>query len=51
MEWLTQLPAEFTTGLLVGLALGVFSKFALRLLAYAAIGFVAFELIRASGAL
>lgn len=46
MEFLQQLPDSFTVGALVGLALGIFSKAAVRFLAIAAGLVVAFELVR-----
>jgi uncharacterized membrane protein (Fun14 family) len=50
-QWLQQIPANFTFGLLVGLVLGIASKAALRLLVYAAALVAMFELLHASGAI
>ncbi len=49
MDWLQLLPNSFTFGFIAGLALGLFSKAALRFLAIAAVVFIAFELIRMAG--
>lgn len=51
MDWLTLLPSSFTYGFIAGLALGLFSKVAVRFLAIAAVLVIAFELIRTAYAL
>lgn len=51
MDWLPLLPNSFTYGFIAGLALGLFSKVAARLLAIAAVIFIAFELVRMAYAL
>lgn len=51
VPWIEHVSAQFSVGLLVGLVLGISSKFALRFLALAAGAYVIFELVRASGAL
>lgn len=46
MDWISLLPSSFTYGFIAGLAVGLFSKVALRFLAIAAVLVIAFELIR-----
>ena len=51
MDWLQYLPTDFVMGVLAGLTIGIFSRYAVRFLAAAVVVVAIVKLLIAAGAL